>query len=188
MKVRAGRRRLAFGDDATAAPPPAVDTSVIGKLTGALGVGDSDPVTTLKAELNRFADPAAGKFAVFPAPLPLSPVLDSDTAGRAMALVNLRLLFATVPTAATPDFQHVLDDANASISDPVGWANRNLPLLISLITGIADTNNLPAADLGGLLTPRNMMIAAGAVLLLYAFTHTGKSRSTKPSTKRRSRR
>lgn len=167
-----------------------VVSDTIAKITGTGPGGSVDPGLALKAELNRFADPAAGKFQIFAAPLPTSSsVIDPDTAGRAMALVNLRLLFATtaIGTADAAGFQGVLDDANASIADPVGWANRNLPMLVSLITGIADANKLPAAALPGsisLTDPSTLaMIGLGAVIL-YAITRK-KSQTAKSRTRRR---
>lgn len=178
--------RIAVGD---VAPPP--DPSSLSSILGIGAPGNVDPVILLKAELNRFADPAAGKFQAFNGALPLTSDLDATTAGRASALVALRPLFSTSPIDAgtAADLERLAIDAVTfgGTGDPIAWAKTNLSTLISVATGIADVNKLPAAQLPGLeITPSTLMIAAVGVGVLWVLLRgTGKKRS---STTRRSRR
>ncbi len=136
-----------------------VDPSTI---TGPVSTAKVTP-TQLIAELNRFADPAAGAAQLFPDTLPN--VLSDTAAGRASAIVVKRAIEDGDVTAATMAGSAAAFGGLA----PTAWLQKNLDLVTQIVTGYADAHGLPPASIDQSSIPTTAIVAAAAVAAYFLF-------------------
>lgn len=125
-------------------------------------------VTSLQAQLNRFASARAGKYRLFPSDLDVSGNMDAATATRASQVLVYRdtlLLLEGKGAGIGADLgRDTTEAATFQGMDPASWATKNLPQIAATITGFANSRGLPAAEVMVLGYPMSTVALAAAGL------------------------
>lgn len=123
----------------------------------------ASPVVVLQQQLNRFAGAGVpADIAFLKAPLPVTGVLDPETAITAVLVVQKRAAdaFRTYRDVTSTD---ILARANEGFADPPAWVGQNLADVTLVVSNYANARGLPGASgstkILGL--PRAVVIAAG---------------------------
>jgi len=113
------------------------------------GLGDTatvalTPVDQLALQVNRFGPDAPAAYQFHTTAFATGNPLDLDLASTAMLIYQRRAIdsYAKFADAAS---QKLIDNANAGMSDPVGWVTANLADVTATVKGYGDSVGLPAA-------------------------------------------
>lgn len=126
----------------------------------------------LQAQLNRYtADGGAPteplNLQIFPGPMPVTGILDAETASRGLMIVHQRSLF----DGDMDMYQRLLREG---FPNPIGFVTKNLQMVIDIAKTYGDLHAVPAAkSVNGALfmnIPMEVLVIGGAIaayLLLF---------------------
>lgn len=140
-----------------------------------------DPIVYLKAHLNRYtlaggAPPQTPPIAT--TELSLTPVLDNETATRAVWVVNLRAANAKL-ASPDPSTDQMLKQASQAWNNPTQYVQTNLPWVTDVVRLYGDSLHLPKAKgvpvyvkvpVIGEVSEQTLLVGAGAALAIYFLT------------------
>jgi hypothetical protein len=122
----------------------------------------ADPAMMLRAQVNRFASPLAGKYRLFQTALPLVGPVDGSVALRVGPILIARLI-----EQEGSGFDPKTDKlAGQIMGDTTGEVTRaNLAIVTGIVSGYADTRGLPKPVTGimSALTSSPVLYYAGAL-------------------------
>lgn len=150
------------------------DSGAVTVAPGGVAPPTIDPMTVLRAQVNRFwsaSTPTAYRFGPDSDRLPTTGPLDVALAIRAVLIVQKRAAeaYGMDPEGAAD----LLAKANQGFADPVGWVTKNFDMVLQTVTIYGDIHGVPKATLPGqtfgVSTPFIVglgIVALGAIYLL----------------------